>query len=98
MTALPADNLSLKDRGRLRPGALADVVVFDPNTIQDHATFEKSHQLSTGVSFVIVNGKLAVKDGKATGAATGRVVRGRAWTGGSEGGCRLSASDWVWSR
>jgi N-acyl-D-amino-acid deacylase len=98
MTSLPADNLSLKDRGRLRPGAFADVVVFDPNTIQDHATFEKSHQLSTGFSYVIVNGKLALKDGKATGAATGRVVRGRAWTGADGGGCRRAASDWVWSQ
>jgi N-acyl-D-amino-acid deacylase len=98
MTSLPADNLSLKDRGRLRPGAFADLVVFDPNTIQDHATFEKSHQLSTGVSYVIVNGKLALQDGKATGAATGKVVRGRAWTGASGGGCRRSASDWVWAK
>ncbi|MGO9948838.1 MAG: N-acyl-D-amino-acid deacylase family protein [Steroidobacteraceae bacterium] len=97
MTSLPADNLSLKDRGRLRPGAFADLVVFDPNTIQDHATFEKSHQLSTGVSYVIVNGKLALKDGKTTGAATGKVVRGRAWTGASGGGCRRSASDWAWA-
>jgi N-acyl-D-amino-acid deacylase len=93
LTSLPADNLSLKDRGRLRPGAFADLVVFDPNTIQDHATFAKSHQLSTGVSYVIVNGKLALKDGKATGAATGRVVRGRAWTGTNGGGCRKSSSD-----
>jgi N-acyl-D-amino-acid deacylase len=98
MTSLPADNLSLKDRGRLRPGAFADLVVFDPNTIQDHATFEKSHQLSTGVSYVIVNGKLALKDGKATGAATGKVVRGRAWTGASGGGCRRAPSDWVWAK
>ncbi|MGO9935998.1 MAG: N-acyl-D-amino-acid deacylase family protein [Steroidobacteraceae bacterium] len=98
MTSLPADNLSLKDRGRLRPGAFADVVVFDPNSIQDHATFEKSHQLSTGVSYVIVNGKLALKDGKATGAATGRVVRGRAWIGADGGGCRHSAGDWQWSK
>jgi N-acyl-D-amino-acid deacylase len=98
MTSLPADNLSLKDRGRLRPGAFADIVVFDPNTIQDHATFEQSHQLSTGVSYVIVNGKLALKDGKATGAATGKVVRGRAWTGASGGGCRRSPSDWVWAK
>jgi N-acyl-D-amino-acid deacylase len=98
MTSLPADNLSLKDRGRLRPGAFADLVVFDPDSLQDHATFEKSHQLSTGVSYVIVNGKLAVKDGKATGAATGKVVRGRAWTGASGGGCRRSASDWAWAK
>jgi N-acyl-D-amino-acid deacylase len=98
MTSLPADNLSLKDRGRLRAGAFADVVVFDPTSIQDHASFKDSHQLSTGVSYVIVNGKLALKDGHATGAATGRVVRGRAWTGAPGGGCRESASDWAWSR
>jgi N-acyl-D-amino-acid deacylase len=97
LTSLPADNLSLKDRGRLKTGAFADVVVFDPNTIQDHATFEKPHQLSTGVSYVIVNGKMAVKDGVPTGAATGRVVRGRAWTGNPDGGCRKSAKDWTWS-
>ncbi len=98
LTSLPADNLSLKDRGRLRTGAFADVVVFDPNTIQDHATYEKSHQLSTGVSYVIVNGKLALKEGKATGAATGKVVRGRAWTGADGGGCRRAPSDWTWSK
>jgi N-acyl-D-amino-acid deacylase len=98
MTSLPADNLSLTDRGRLKSGAFADAVVFDPNSIQDHATFENSHQLSTGVRYVIVNGKLALKDGKATGTATGRVVRGRAWTGAHGGGCRNSASDWAWSK
>jgi len=98
LTSLPADNLSLADRGRLRKGAFADVVVFDPNTIQDHATFENSHQLSTGVSNVIINGKLALKDGKATGAPTGRFLRGRAWNGAAHGGCRNSASEWTWSK
>ena len=98
LTSLPADNLSLKDRGRLKAGDFADVVVFDPNTIQDHATYEKPHQLSTGVSYVIVNGKMAIKDGVPTGAATGRVVRGRAWKGNPEGGCRNSAKDWTWSK
>jgi N-acyl-D-amino-acid deacylase len=100
LSALPADNLSLKDRGRLQSGYFADVVVFDPNTIQDHATYERPHQLSTGVSYVVVNGKLALEDGKPTGAASGRVVRGRAWTGGgggSSGGCRRSAKDWTWN-
>jgi N-acyl-D-amino-acid deacylase len=98
LSALPAENLSLRDRGRLQSGYFADVVVFDPNTIQDHATYEKPHQLSTGVSYVVVNGKLALADGKPTGAATGRVVRGRAWTGGGAGGvgCRRSARDWTW--
>jgi len=98
LTSLPADNLSLADRGRLRKGAFADVVVFDPNTIQDHATFENSHQLSTGVSNVIINGKLALKDGKATGAPTGRFLRGRAWNGAAHGGCRNSANEWTWSK
>ena len=97
LSALPADNLSLKDRGRLQQGYFADVVVFDPNTIQDHATYEKPHQLSTGVSYVVVNGKLAIDDGKATGAHTGRIVRGRAWTGGG-GSCKASAKDWTWNR
>jgi N-acyl-D-amino-acid deacylase len=97
LATLPADNLSLPDRGRLKAGAFADIVVFDPNTIQDHATYAKSHQLSTGVSYVIVNGKLAVKEGAPTGAATGRVVRGRAWTGATGGGCRAAAKDWTWS-
>jgi N-acyl-D-amino-acid deacylase len=96
LTSLPADNLSLQGRGRLSAGAFADIVVFDPNTIQDHATFEKPHQLSTGVSYVIVNGKMAIEDGAATGASTGRIVRGRAWTGAVGGGCRNSAKDWTW--
>ena len=98
LATLPADNLSLPDRGRLQTGAFADVVVFNPDTIQDHATYAKSHQLSTGVSYVVVNGKLAVKDGAPTGAATGRVVRGRAWTGTAGGGCRATAKDWTWSK
>jgi len=98
LTSLPADNLSLTDRGRLKVHNFADVVVFDPNTVQDHATYDKPHQLSTGVSYVIVNGKLAVSEGKATGAASGRVVRGRAWTGAPGGGCRKSASEWTWSK
>jgi N-acyl-D-amino-acid deacylase len=98
LTTLPADNLSLTDRGRLKPGAYADVVVFNPDTIQDHATYDRPHQLSTGVSQVIVNGKFAVRDGKATGASTGRVVRGRAWSGNADGGCRKVAGDWSWSK
>jgi N-acyl-D-amino-acid deacylase len=98
LTSLPADNLSLPDRGRLKSGAFADIVVFDPATIQDHATYEKPHQLSSGVSYVLVNGKWAIKDGNPTAAATGRVVRGRAWTGAAHGGCRKSAQDWTWTK
>jgi N-acyl-D-amino-acid deacylase len=98
LATLPADNLSLPDRGRLKPGAFADIVVFDPVTIQDHATYEQPHQLSTGVSYVIVNGKFAVRDAAPTGAASGRIVRGRAWTGAQHGASRSAAKEWTWSK
>jgi len=96
LSGLPAQNLSLTDRGLLKKGYYADVVVFDPKTIQDHATFEKPHQYSTGVSEVLVNGQLAIKDGVPTGAKPGRFVRGRGWTGREGGGCRASSRDWNW--
>lgn len=97
MTSLPADNLSLPDRGRLIPGAYADVVVFDPDTIQDLATYKDPHKPSVGVKQVIVNGARVLIDGNMTRAAPGRVIRGRAWTGNG-GSCRNSASDWAWSK
>jgi len=81
----------------LQEGDFADVVVFDPATIQDHATYEKPHQLATGVEEVWVNGVRALRHSEATGAASGRAVRGRAWTGAAGGGCRKSAGDWSWS-
>jgi N-acyl-D-amino-acid deacylase len=96
LTSLPADVLSLKDRGRLRAGGFADVVIFDPATIQDHATYAKPMQYATGVTDVFINGKLALKDGEPTGAASGRILRGRAWTGAPGGGCRASSKDWTW--
>ena len=96
LTSLPADNLSLPDRGRLKVGAYADVAVFDPATIADHSTYERPEQLATGVDTVLVNGRLALRDGKPTGLATGRVVRGRAWTGAVGGGCKASAAGWTW--
>ncbi|HEU5481900.1 MAG TPA: amidohydrolase family protein, partial [Sphingomicrobium sp.] len=86
LTSLPAANLAIKDRGWLKPGMYADVVVFDPAMIQDHATFEKPQQLSTGVRHVFVNGVQVVKDGAHTGAKPGRVVRGPGWTGWPGGG------------
>lgn len=98
LSAMPAQNLSLQDRGMLKTGYFADILVFDPATIQDHATFENSAQLATGVTDVIINGGFAVKQGKATGAATGRFVHGRAWTGAPGGGCRASAADWTWAK
>ena len=96
LAALPAATLSLPDRGLLRQGYVADVVVFDPATIADHASYDRPHQLATGVSDVLVNGRFALRGGEPTGAATGRVVRGRAWTGRPGGGCRASSSAWSW--
>ncbi len=79
MTSATAARLKLRDRGLLREGMYADVVVFDPATIADRATFEKPHQLAVGVKYVFVNGVAVVSDGKHTGAKPGRVVRGPGW-------------------
>jgi N-acyl-D-amino-acid deacylase len=83
---LPATNLGIRGRGALRDGYYADVVVFNPATIQDHATYEKPDQLATGVSDVFVNGVQVMMDGKHTGAKPGRVVNGPGWTGWPDGG------------
>jgi len=79
LTSQPADNLKLERRGRLEKGYYADIVVFDPETIIDHATFEKPHQYATGMLHVFVNGTQVLKDGEHTGAKPGRVVRGPGW-------------------
>jgi N-acyl-D-amino-acid deacylase len=76
MSGLPATNLELKDRGFLREGMFADVVVFDPATIADRATFEEPHQYSVGVQHVFVNGVQVLKNGEHTGAKPGRAVWG----------------------
>lgn len=76
LTGLPAANLELADRGRLIPGAFADIVVFDPATIADRATFELPHQLAVGVRHVFVNGGHVVSDGEHTGARPGRALWG----------------------
>jgi N-acyl-D-amino-acid deacylase len=76
LSSLPASNLKIADRGMLKPGYFADIVVFDPSKIQDHATFDKPHQFSTGVLDVFVNGTQVLKDGDHTGATPGRVIRG----------------------
>lgn len=96
LTALPAAKLALQERGALRPGFFADIVVFDPASIQDHATHTDPHRFATGVRDVIVNGRFALKDGEPTGERPGRFVRGRAWTGKSGGGCRATSADWTW--
>jgi N-acyl-D-amino-acid deacylase len=79
LTSLPAANLKLDRRGWLKTGYYADVVVFDPAKIQDHATYEKPHQYATGVVHVLVNGVPVIKDGEHTGAKPGQVVRGPGW-------------------
>ncbi|HEX9730182.1 MAG TPA: D-aminoacylase [Gemmatimonadales bacterium] len=84
LTALPAENLAIRHRGKLEPGYFADIVVFDPATIQDHATFQEPHQYATGVVHVFVNGTQVLHDGEHTGALPGRVVRGPGWTGWNE--------------
>ena len=81
LAALPAENLRLHQRGRLHAGFFADVVVFDPATVQDHATFIEPHQYATGVQHVFVNGIAVLRDGAHTGATPGRVVRGPGWRG-----------------
>jgi N-acyl-D-amino-acid deacylase len=86
LTALPAANLKLDRRGRLAPGYFADVVVFDPARIADHATFTQPHQYATGMVHVLVNGTPVLRDGAHTGATPGRVVRGPGWRERSSGG------------
>ena len=79
MTSAVAERLLIADRGLLRPGMYADVVVFDPQRIQENSTYEKPLQLSTGMKVVLINGVEVVRDGRHTGAKPGRIVRGSAW-------------------
>jgi N-acyl-D-amino-acid deacylase len=76
LTSLPASNLKIKKRGSLKVGNYADVVLFDPATIRDNATFENPHQYASGVYHVIVNGQIVLRDGVHTGVMAGRAVRG----------------------
>jgi dihydroorotase/N-acyl-D-amino-acid deacylase len=77
MTQMPARRLGLADRGVLRAGAIADVVIFEATTVKDQATFTEPHQYPVGIETVIVNGTVAVDSGKATGVRAGRVVTRR---------------------
>ena len=74
-SGLPADILKLPERGYLKPGWFADVVVFDPETFRDRATYDKPHQYATGVRYLFVNGKAAIDEGKYTEALPGKVLR-----------------------
>lgn len=89
LTSFPATNLSIRERGSLKPGYYADIVVFDPAAIRDNGTFEKPQQLASGVEQVFINGVQVLRNGKHTGATPGRFVRGPGWTGWPGGGaCR----------
>jgi N-acyl-D-amino-acid deacylase len=82
-TSLPAQRMRLGDRGVLKTGMWADVVVFDPAKVRDRATFAEPNQLSEGMQWVLVNGIPVIADGRATGALPGRVLRGPGWDGRS---------------
>jgi N-acyl-D-amino-acid deacylase len=82
MSSAVATRLGIQDRGLLREGMYADIVVFDPATVADHSTFAEPHQLSVGIAHVLVNGVPVVRDGAHTGARPGRVVRGPGWSDG----------------
>ncbi len=79
LTYLPASNMKLKKRGMLRPGYYADVVIFDPATVGDKATYENPRQYASGIKHVFVNGVQVIRDGEHTGAMPGRIVRGPGW-------------------
>ena len=75
MTSLPAQKFQLKDRGLLREGFAADIVLFDPNTVQDNSTYENPHQYSSGFKYILVNGFVTVDDSKHTGARAGTILK-----------------------
>jgi N-acyl-D-amino-acid deacylase len=79
LTSFPAANLGIKDRGRLAPGMMADLAIFDPATIADKATFDKPQQYAVGMRHVFVNGQQVLLDGAMTDARPGRAVRGPGW-------------------
>jgi N-acyl-D-amino-acid deacylase len=81
LSKLPASNLKIRNRGELAEGYFADIVVFDPSTVSDHASFSDPHQYSTGMAYVIVNGEIVIRDGEHTGALPGQIVRGPGWRG-----------------
>ena len=74
MTSLPASKLGLTQRGYLRPGCYADMVVFDAQAVMDRSTFQQPHQYPQGIRWVVVNGQVVVKDGQHTGALPGQIL------------------------
>ena len=79
ITSLPAERVHLKDRGSLKPGYFADVTIFDPAKIIDHATYTAPGLLSEGVAYVLVNGQIEFEQGKPTGTKAGVPLRGQGW-------------------
>ena len=75
MTSLPAQTLGFLDRGLLRPGMKADMVILDPDRVLDHATFETPQQFPVGIDYVLVNGTVVAERGRHTGARPGRILR-----------------------
>lgn len=86
MTSLPAQREHLRGRGLLRQGYFADVTIFDPATIRDTATYQSPSQVSEGIKYVLVNGKLEYQDGRLTGVKAGKPLRGPAWSGSAKTG------------
>jgi N-acyl-D-amino-acid deacylase len=84
MTSLPAYNINVQNRGQLAEGYFADVIVFDPELVEDHSSFEDPHRYSSGMDHVFVNCVHVLKWGEHTGATPGRVVRGPGWSGWPE--------------
>jgi N-acyl-D-aspartate/D-glutamate deacylase len=77
MTSFPAQMLRLKDRGLVREGMWADIVIFDPETIEDKATYTDPHQYPEGIPYVIVNGRVVIDRGEHTGVLAGEILRYR---------------------
>jgi N-acyl-D-amino-acid deacylase len=75
MTSLPARTFGFRDRGLIREGMAADIVIFDPTKVQDKSTFDQPHQYSEGFEVVLVNGKVVVEDGKLNDTRAGRILR-----------------------
>ncbi len=93
LTSLPAANLQLERRGAIKPGYYADLAIFDPARVQDHATYDEPHRYATGMVHVFVNGVQVLRDGEHTGAKPGRVVRGPGWKGKEGGRASRDAGD-----
>ena len=81
LTSLPAKNTGIQDRGSIQLNNYADIIIFDPEEVNDKATFEKPHQYAVGMKHVFVNGEQVLKNGEHTGALPGQIVRGPGWRG-----------------